>query len=339
MTTDDGDRLIQEVLTELGWNEDPKKIASKVKQLDLGLPAEDEFTAVCSWLGKAQLVHKLDQHQAPLSSRDTYQVPDLLARFDKIGPVLIEVKAKKKQTLSFTPDYLNRLQTYADLVSMPLLIAWKHHGVWTLFEAQRLSKVHKNFNITLNEAMKNNLLGIIAGDVAYKIAPGAGIRLRIKKEKLLAIEKNGETATEQWRMRVDEVGFTTANGQLAEDLDSEVTTLFTTWDLDERQIHSDTHIEIQFVASEEGMMFGHMALVNLLNWTMPKGEAINWRHAIRRDTVVSNMTHFRQALERALEQKVVYLIFQLQPHIWPDFVPKPGDGIDDKTAHQSSTEL
>ena len=339
MKTDDGDRLIQEVLAELGWDEYPKRIVSKVKQLDLGLPAEDEFTAVCSWLGKAQLVHKLDQHQAPLTSRGIYQVPDLLALFDNMGPVLIEVKAKKKQTLSFTPDYLNRLQSYADLVSMPLLIAWKHHGVWTLFEAQRLTKTLKNFNITLNDAMRDNLLGIIAGDLAYKIAPGAGIRLRIKKDELLAVEENGGTVTEQWQMRVDEVGFTTANGQHAKDLDPDVTTLFTTWDLDERQTHSDTHIEFQLVAGEEGMMFGHMALVHLLNWTMPKDAAINWRHVIRRDTVVSNMTHFRKALERGLEQKVVHLILHVQPHIWPDFVPKLGGSADDKIALQSSTEL
>ena len=73
MEIDDSDRLIQEVLAELGWDEDPKKIANKVKRLDQGLPAEDEFTAICSWLGKARLLHKLDQHQAPVSSRDLYQ--------------------------------------------------------------------------------------------------------------------------------------------------------------------------------------------------------------------------------------------------------------------------
>ena len=106
MITDDSDRLIQEVLSDLGWDEDPKKVADKVKRLDQGLPAEDEFTAICSWLGKAHLLHMLDQHQEPSSSRDLYQVPDLLAEFEQSGPVLIEVKSKTKQTLSFTPRYL-----------------------------------------------------------------------------------------------------------------------------------------------------------------------------------------------------------------------------------------
>jgi len=86
----DDDRLIQEVLAELGWEADPKSVADRVRRLNFGLPAEDEFIAICSWRGKARLVHKLDQHQAPLASRDAYQVPDLLAQFENAGPLLIE---------------------------------------------------------------------------------------------------------------------------------------------------------------------------------------------------------------------------------------------------------
>lgn len=319
----DEDRLIQEVLAELGRDADPKVIADRVKRLDLGLPAEDEFIAVCSWLGKTRLIHKLDQHQAPSHSRDNYQVPDILAQYHDNGPVLIEVKAKKAQTLSFKPDYLARLQSYADLLNMPLLIAWKYHGIWTLFDARHLTKARKNFNIRIDHALRENLLGVLAGDVAYKIAPGAGIHLRFKKEALIDTEKTDDGFNEQWQMRVDKVGFTSAHGKPTDTLDNEVTTLFTTWDLTERQVHSDTHVEMQFVATDDdGMMFGHMALVHLLNWSLPDGASINWRHTIRRDSVVSNMSNFAQALQRALEQKVVRIILNQQPQNWPDFLPK-----------------
>lgn len=321
--TDDSDRLIQEVLSELGWDEDPKAIANKVRQLDQGLPAEDEFIAICSWLGRARLVHKLDQHQAPVASRDFYQVPDLLAEFEHGGPVLIEVKSKTKPKLSFTPRYLDRLHAYARLVNMPLLIAWKYHGIWILFEVKHLTKAQKNFNITFGNAMKENLLGILAGDVSYKIASGAGLRFRCRKEELVSRQETDGTVTEQWQMRIDEVGFMISGGKPVEHLDPDVTTLFTTWNLSEEQSHSDTHIELRFVAGDnDGMMFGHMALTHLLHWHLPQGAAINWRHAIRRDAVVSNMTNFGRALERALEQKVVHLILHQQPHTWPSFLPK-----------------
>ena len=316
---DDDDRLIQEVLAELGRDANPSHIAEQVRRLDRGLPAEDEFIAVCSWLGETRLIHKLDQHQAPSKSREDYQVPDLLAMYENSGPVLIEVKSKKTPTLSFKPDYLGRLQAYADVLQMPLLIAWKYHGIWTLFEARHLTKAKKNFNIRYEAAIKESLLGILAGDVAYKIAPGAGVHLRFKKEKLLASEETEDGLNEQWQMRVDKVGFTSAGGTPADD----VTTLFTTWDLSEHQVHSETHTEMQFVAGEDdGMMFGHMALVHLLNWPLQDGEQINWRHAIRRESVVSNMTNFTQALQRALEQKVVRIIINQQPLSWPEFVPR-----------------
>lgn len=322
-TSDSLERLIQEVLAELGSDANPGSIAERVRRLDMGLPAEDEFTAVCSWLGRTRLIHKLDQHQVPVRSREIYQIPDLLAQFENTGPLLVEVKSKAKATLSFRPDYLDRLNAYAALVDMPLLIAWKHYGLWTLFEARQLTKAVKNFNIGLGEALKENLLGVLAGDVAYKIAPGAGVRFRCRKEELLAMQMSGNTVTEQWQMRIDEVGFTIGGGVPVDDLDPDVTTLFTTWDLAQRQTHDDTHIDLHFVAGEDdGIMFGHMALTRLLTWAKPDNSPINWRHAIRRDAVVSNMTNFRQALNRALGQKVVHVILDQQPQSWPDFLPR-----------------
>ena len=68
------------------------------------------------------------------------------------------------------------------------------------------------------------------------------------------------------------------------------------------------------------MMFGHMALSHLLDWTLSQEISLNWRHTIRHDTVVINMTNFSQALERVLEQKVVRIILDQQPQSWSDFM-------------------
>src|SRR5450830_924844 len=105
----DGARLIQDVLAELGWDADAATVADGVRRLDIGLPVEDEFSVVCAWLGKCQLLHKLDQHQVPIVSKQEFQVPDLLAKFStqsSKSPILIEVKSKKDQVLSFKPEYM-----------------------------------------------------------------------------------------------------------------------------------------------------------------------------------------------------------------------------------------
>lgn len=80
---DDLDRLIQEALVQLGCDADPTRLAHKVKLLNLGLPAEDEFSVICAWLGQCRLIHKLDQLQAPAASNKTLQVPDLMAQLGR----------------------------------------------------------------------------------------------------------------------------------------------------------------------------------------------------------------------------------------------------------------
>lgn len=325
----DGARLIQDVLAELGWDADAATVADGVRRLDIGLPVEDEFSVVCAWLGKCQLLHKLDQQQVPVASKQEFQVPDLLAKFStqtSKSPVLIEVKSKKDKLLSFKPDYLKRLQNYADLVGMPLLVAWKFHSVWMLFEARHMKKAAKNFNITLETAMRENLLGVLAGDVAYKIGAGAGVHLRFRKDKLVETEKTEDGYTEQWMMTLDDVAFTDREGNRRTDLDGEVQSLFSAWDLEEQEEHNDSHIQLRFVAGDEGMQFSHTALIHLLNWESPHDDRPHWRGLLRKEQVTANVANFSAALEAAFRQKVVSHIFYMQPHAMPAFLEPPVTG-------------
>ncbi|AZC00063.1 hypothetical protein DKE52_002750 [Acinetobacter pittii] len=103
-------RLIQEVLAQLGYDLDSDTVAEQVRRLDIGLPVEDEFSVVCAWLGKCQLLHKLDQQQVPVTSKQRFQVPDLLAKFStqtNKSPVLIEVKSKKEMYSLLNPIIWN----------------------------------------------------------------------------------------------------------------------------------------------------------------------------------------------------------------------------------------
>lgn len=318
---DDVARLIQEVLSELGSIADPIEVARRVRGLDRGLPAEDEFAVICTWLGHCRIVHKLDQQQAPVSSRASYQVPDLLVAFNAAGPFLIEVKVKQDLTLSFRPDYLKRLTAYADLLGLPLLIAWKFHSVWSLFDARRLRLAQTNFNITQSEAMKQSLLGVLAGDVAYSLGPGAGIHFDCAKDRLISTEHADDHFTEQWQARISDVFFTDGAGLRRDDLHGETRQLFAGWDLQRREEISASSIRLSFVPGENQMQFGHSALVQLLAWERPRDAAQNWRHLLRAPTVVRSIADFRQALDRALREGVVHYIFHLQPVDWPDFLP------------------
>ncbi|CBJ36219.1 conserved protein of unknown function (predicted Restriction endonuclease, type II-like) [Ralstonia solanacearum CMR15] len=326
----DAARLIHEVLSELGWSADPSHVAQSVRRLDIGLPAEDEFSVVCAWLGQCELLHKLDQQQVPIASREKFQVPDLLARFTtqtNSVPVLIEVKSKQGNTLSFKPEYLEKLTNYAELVGMPLLIAWKFHGFWMLFEAKHLRRAKSNLNISLSTASQQNLLGMLAGDVGYKIGAGVGIHLRFRKDKLVKTETREDGRTEQWQMTIDDVAFSNYNGELVRDVEGDIQSLVSVWDLEDQEEHTDSHIYQRFVAGSEGMQFAHMALVRLLNWESPGDTRPHWRSLLRKDQVVANVENFAAALEKAYQQKFVSHIFHIRPRAVPDFLsPIQGGG-------------
>lgn len=318
-------RLIQEILSELGHAADSKAVAARVRALDRGLPAEDEFSVICSWLGQTRLIHKLDQLQAPAASRGAFQVPDLLAAFHAGGPVVIEVKVSKQQTLSFKPDYLGKLQAYADLLGHPLLIAWKFHSIWTLFEARHLTLARTNFNITHSEAMRQNLLGVVVGDIAFVLGPRSGLHFNAAKEALIETSRNDpgdpEGFTETWQARWTDIFFTDRNGARRDDLHPETKQIFAAWDLQQREEHFPDRFVAHFEPGENQVQFAHVALVYLLGWERKTGEPVSWRHLLRAPSVVRSIANFGAALERALDEKVVHCILRQRPNSWPAFLP------------------
>lgn len=318
----DLERVVHEALEQLGSQADASKIAKRVARLDIGVPREDEFSVICGWLGCCDLIHKLDQTQTPLHSGDTYQVPDLLAVFTKDGakiPVLIEVKSKKDQTLSFKPDYLNKLKRYAEAVNLPLLIAWKFGPVWALFEARHLKKARVNYNIRFGDAPKENLLGSLAGDFAYSLHEGAGFHLKIAKQELLETEKTESGRVEHWKMMIEDVYFTDGSGNRIHKLPGPLQQLFLTWDLDDDEFHSHTHVIKSFFVRKESTLFAHMALVRLLDWQTPTGTDIHWRPLLRADSVVKAIDNLRETVSEAMKQGFVRIALNQLPQTRPSY--------------------
>ena len=319
---DDLEQLIHEALEQLGWGAEAGQIAARIWRLNVGLPREDEFSVVCGWLGCCDVIHKLDQKQTPEKSTEIYQVPDLLAIFNVKGkqvPVLIEVKSKKDNTLSFRPDYMERLRQYANVLSLPILIAWKWQSLWILFELKYMKKAKKNYNIRFGEAIKENLLGVLAGDFSYSLYPKAGLHFGIKKEELISTEETGDGKTEQWKTVIEDVYFTNGDGQVVHQLPSQVQQLFVTWDLEESEEHTDTHITMSHVVPESSMLFAHMALVRLLNWQAPTDQDIHWRTMLHGSNIVKGIENFRAAIQEAMEHKIVRTVINQVPRTEPVF--------------------
>jgi Holliday junction resolvase len=315
--------LLHEALTRLGWAADPQQLAQRLTVLNTGLPQEDEFAVVCSWLGRCSLIHKLDQSQAPPASTERFRVPDLLAVFERDGrtfPVLIEVKSSVSRTLSFRPDYHQRLKAYGSTLGLPVLIAWKHHGLWSLFDIDHMSLAKKNLNITLGKALSESLLGVLAGDFTYTLPRGTGLHLRMRKDELLSTTRNDSEIHEEWRMVVDDTYHTDRDGTERRDIEPDIQALFFVNSLEERQEHTPTHILWHFTVDDDENKFAHMALSGLLNWYLGSGDSLNWREVVARHTPVPGVNDFAGTVERALHQKIVKYILHVQPQTIPPFL-------------------
>jgi len=188
--TDQRLRLLYEACEQAGITASLTKddVIRRFEALDRGLPAEDEFAVLAGWLGKCTLIHKLDQAQFPMSSRDSYQVPDFLAVFENEGrktPTLIEVKKTKDMSFKWAKSYYRKLRAYANLLNLPLLIACKFRpddgnwAIWTLFEAHVFDNPDSSYKVTLERALGENLLSQLAGDFVLDVKAGVGLHMRV----------------------------------------------------------------------------------------------------------------------------------------------------------------
>ncbi len=306
-------RLLYEAAERLGWS-DSSEIAEFVHRLERGLPAEDELSVVFHWLGQCRLVHKLDQFPYPPEVWKEYRVPDLLAVFNVDGkhyPVLIEVKTSVSNSISWKQEYLSSLERYADLVRLPLLIGWKHHSFWTLFEAKHLRRATRNLKISFIDAMKENLLGILAGDFSFTFRPGTGMHIRTRKLK---------KTTDGFDGIIEEAYLSTADGRRHTGTGG-ILQFFLCIDQEPSAVETDTDVLQSFVIStDQQSEFAHRALVTILGAFTETQQPFSWRQVLVQNQLPCLSGGPRQAAKSALDQGFLHIVINQRPRTMPGFL-------------------
>ncbi len=281
---------------------------------------EDEFSIVCGWLGRCDLVHKLDQKQHPAISNATFQVPDLLASFTlpngEKKTILIEVKSCAKNVMSFKPDYISKLKSYGSLLNLPVMVAWKKFGLWSLVSLDEFKLATKNYNLSFTDALSCSHMGSLLGDFNYSLWKGAGIHLRLDKERLVDSPVGADEVMESWQMRITEVDFFNGLGEKVENLSPLAQQVFHTWELEPHEVHHNTHIDLNYFNNSTDVgMFAHAALSKLLAFHNTE-ENIRWRNLLGDSRALRNIENFRAGIQENLEAKIVHHVF--------DYLPRKG---------------
>lgn len=315
----DRSRVLHEALEQIGWS-DADAVVQRVQRLDIGLPAEDEFAVICSWLGKCSIIHKLDQQQTPKSSRETYQVPDLLAVFnrgDNQYKVLIEVKTKKENILTLREKDRKKLLAYGELLGLPVLFAWKYYEIWMLFDINLFEKFNKNYRIHWFKALSNSLLGFLAGDVGFQLGEGVGLHIKLAKDSLHEEQDDVQT----WKTRMQEVYFLNYLGEKITKLSASSFAILSCCELDTTSSVDEEYIQQTFTIRSGTGYFAHKSLSSLLRFKSPDTDAsVHWRSILVDETPLSPFVNFQKALQDALNDKIVKYIIEQSPQIFPAFV-------------------
>ncbi len=323
---DPSPHLLYQALLDLGGGAEPEALAQKVRQLSLGLPAEDEFSVLLSWLGRCSLVHKLDQLQAPSESRNRYRVPDLLTIVQcgkRELPALIEVKATRSPTLSWRPDYIAGLRRYGEQLGLPVLVAWKFKPVqiWTLFELRHFARAVKNYSIKLETAMRESLMGIVAGDFGVVLKSGVGLHFKMRKLCKLGEKGTRRGRQQQWRLRIHDVYFTNGEGDRMDRLGPGIWAYLLCGPLEERDRADETHFHKSFVVpDDEAIQWSHTVLPALVKFKAPNGTPVNWRQLLASQRFPIAATDLHAAANGGISDGVVRYLLDQQPHTRPCFL-------------------
>lgn len=308
--------VLFEAAKKLGWS-DAEEVAKLVRRIERGLTAEDELAVIFHWLGQCKLVHKLDQFPYPPGVYKRYRVPDLFAVFDVAGasvPVLIEVKTSTDGILRWKPEYLKALQAYADLMGLPLLVAWKYQTLWALFEVghlRRLPKARTNVGISFVDAMRQTLLGLLAGDFHFSFLSGVGVHIKIRKIQETEGGFDG---------RVEDAYFLNANGEKHTGAGG-VLQLFMCLDQEALVQEDDTHAVQSFVLlSDEQAEFAHRAVVTLLQTFVAAPNPLDWRQVLVRDQLSLLAISPQKAALHALNNGFIKHLIRIRPKTRPAFM-------------------
>lgn len=297
------------------------RLTQRVQRIRAGLAPEKEFIAAVNWLSNVVAIHQLDQTPQPVYCKfNEVRVPDLIAIALYNGhliPVLIEVKTTDDSKLIWREDYLQALRRYAEAVSMPLLVAWKHRRIWTLTDVRHFAKKVSAYHLDFNTAMRESLMGELFGDLMIKINESVKFFVDAKVAEGLPPDQN---------VIIPEGGYTltiTAAGFMVDDkivnLPKELFWAFSASATRDEVVRiGKQEVRIQFIPLPDSI-FSLTDLWELVALFGNKEAEPNWEEIMRKPLSLT-ASKVRQELGEGIPKRVVQYVFEVQPNTMPDFL-------------------
>jgi Holliday junction resolvase len=300
-----------------------QRVADRLAMIRDGLAPEIEFISAVNWLGHCLAVNRIDQLPLPrYLEGEEFRVPDVLAicrKGEKTVPVLIEIKKTLDDEIVWTEAYLFALRRFAEAMKMPILIAWKRGSIWTLNEIAHFQKRVKSYHLPWLDAMKENLMGLLFGDLHIMFTQRVSFFLDAEIESEQPLPALPMVLPEgRYTLTVKKAGF------LLDGAEANVTAGLQ-WMFffvpDESHVHrtSESAVRIMFTPKPDtSVTLGDCGL-GIMLWRYNNPEAIDWE-AVARKRIGPLAAETRDALKAGIEQGVVQYVLDQVPQTVPDFL-------------------
>jgi Holliday junction resolvase len=297
-------------------------LANRIRAVQKGLLPEDEFAATVCWLGHCLAIHRLDQ--TPMPGLDnlsrTLRAPDFLVVAEVGGtpvPVLIEVKSRHEQRLDWSEAYLRSLKRFAEIVHLPLLVAWKCGDLWTLVDVRHFGRNVSAMRLDLGRALAEDLFCALFRNLRLRMNPELELIFDLK---VLDEVPDGPLFAEGGlNMEVVNAGFY-YRGAVVRDYARELFSLFLSGqDEEEFRRTGKQACRLTFRPSRDSSFSLSNVLVREQVFRSG-GDEVDWPTVLRRPFRTSGRA-LVEALPDMIRKHIVQYVFDIVPQTWPDFLP------------------
>jgi Holliday junction resolvase len=302
-----------------------ESLATRIQQIHQGLSPEDEFAAKVCWLGNCAGINRIDQTPMPITEvGGKMRAPDFIA-FPIVGgaplPVLIEVKSHHEDRLDFSDAYLSSLRRFADLMKLPLLVAWRCGGLWTLFDHREISQNVTAYRMTLMDAIRQDLSCALFRDLRIQMNPELEFILGME----LLDEVDGDAGeiipAGTYIFKIRSGGFYNGGVEIAEYDPAHFSLFMAAPDESElRRTGKQAFQQIFRPAEGHGFNLSNV-LVAQLSMIAGTDAEIDWHQTVMKP-FPSSGAELRKTLQSAIEIGFVRYVMDIIPNDWPDFFPE-----------------
>jgi Holliday junction resolvase len=304
-------------------NHSAEVLADRIKGIQRGLLPEDEFSATVCWLGNCAAIHRIDQSPMPVVEMpEKMRAPDFLAfpiHDGKLYPVLIEVKSHHGQEVDWSEKYLLSLKRFAEHLKLPLLLAWKCGGLWTLVDINHFEKNVTGYRLTLGRALTEDLFCLLFRNLRIQMDPDLELRLDFKICEDVEMRSDGLMPEGTYQMEIAAAGFYSANKEI-KDYAPEHFWLFSTApdESEFTRIGEYACRQIFRPLRDHGFTLSNVLVAQLSLGTT--ADTIDW-HTILTKPFPSSGRQFHDALRPGIDKGFVRYVMDIIPNTWPDFLP------------------